>query len=255
MVLQPSNKFNLYDFFSVLLPGSITLLMLIPFLPEEGLPDFLILLLILIIGGYTLGHVLHTVSIELIEYVGGTTHRDRFGTELTGAGSLPEDVGVSFMLACQRRFSLSRTESPIHRPQNQIVEPRDCLEYYELVRTYVDIDGRGRSRTYQALYAFSRSVLLGSLMAGSVYAVYIVLLVFDDSPNIAISLETVFWYTPYIQTVDISAPYLAIILFGTGVLIGRVFLDTMRNYRDLFAAYMISDYLMILEHNREEISR
>ena len=92
-------------------------------------------------------------------------------------------------------------------------------------------------------------------MAGSVYAVYIVLLVFDDSPNIAISLETVFWYTPYIQTVDISAPYLAIILFGTGVLIGRVFLDTMRNYRDLFAAYMISDYLMILEHNREEISR
>lgn len=252
MVLQPSSKFNLYEFFSILLPGSITLLMLFPFLPDESLPEFLTLFLILVIAGYSLGHLLHTVSIEAISYIGGATHRDQFVKELRGSGSLPSDTLVSFMLACQKRFNLAQSDSPIHRPQNRILEPRDCSDYYELVRTYINIDGRGRSRTYQALYSFSRSILMGSLIAGIIYAGYILLLVFEDTPQINIGPKEVFWYTPYIQTVNISAPYLAIILFGLGILIGRVFLDTMRNYRTLFATYMISDYLMIIEYKQEE---
>ncbi len=85
----------------------------------------------------------------------------------------------------------------------------------------------------------------------AVYGLYILLLVFEDTPKIDVSLETVLWYTPYIQTVDISVPYLALIVFGLGVLLGRIFLDTMRMYRGLFAAYMISDFLMIAEHKRE----
>lgn len=192
MVIRPVSKFNLYDFFSVLFPGAITISMLFPFAPEGVSFQPLVLIAVLILAGYIVGQVLHTLSVALIESVGGITHRDQFARELEGKGELPRDVAVSFMLSCQEAFNLGKTESPIHDPQNQITQPVDCREYYELIRTYINIDGRGRSQTYQALYAFSRSMLLGSLVAGLVYVFYLVGLSTEYMAYLNIEINGVF---------------------------------------------------------------
>jgi hypothetical protein len=252
MVIRPVIKFNLYDFFSVLFPGAITISMLFPFAPEGFSLQPLVLIAALLLAGYIVGQVLHTLSVALIESVDGVTHRDQFVTELKGNGDLPKDAAVSFMLRCQEAFNLEDSESLSYDPQNQITQPADCGEYYELVRTYINIEGRGRSQTYQALYAFSRSILLGSLIAGLVYVLYLIGLSTEYMAYVNININNIFWYTPYIQSADIPVPYLSIVIFGLVILLSRIFLDAMRRYRNLFASYMISDYLMIHRHKSED---
>lgn len=66
-------------------------------------------------------------------------------------------------------LGLSKTKIPTDEGELGIL--------YPLVRGYIHIDGRGRSRTFQAIHAFFRSGELGVIVLGSIYVAYAFLVV------------------------------------------------------------------------------
>lgn len=84
MISDNARRFDLYDFFSVLLPGVALLLSFVPFLPEDTDLNAIGALLPILVGGFVFGRAIHTLAVGIEDdYQLSPTHRERFIQELS----------------------------------------------------------------------------------------------------------------------------------------------------------------------------
>ena len=117
-------------------------------------------------------------------------------------------------------------------------DERLCLAVYTSVRAYIHLDSRGRSRSFQALYAFYRSMWLVSVMLAIFYLVYAL-------------ARVVPWFSfPYVshaaavQAQGAVFLLLPLVLFAGGY---TTFRHAKASYRKIYTRYLIADFLSITE--------
>ena len=107
-------------------------------------------------------------------------HRGAFFAELKGEGELDNGVVQRFQREYDDTFSEidreggnseSETEGTVYSNS----EDRELNYIYESARSYIHLDGRGRSRTFQAVFAFHRSTWLTMIVLGFLYGVQSIL--------------------------------------------------------------------------------
>lgn len=179
MVPQTTVKrFDLYDFFSVFLPGLAFFLGIYPFFPKQvgitGLGSALIVLTL----GFVFGRILHTVVTGLhdlcsdqLSVVNAKTHRDVFCDEVRNPGSISNKLVDGFYREAWRAFG----EIGLHynRAYQDTEEDNKLLnELYVCVRSYTHISSDGPSKKFQAIYAFHRSMWMVSFLLFVAYTTY-----------------------------------------------------------------------------------
>jgi len=237
---QGTRRFDLYDFFSVFLPGAALLLGLFPFLPE-GTDVFGIgLVLPMVIAGFVAGRAIHAVAIDLEEHM--TSHREAFISELESPCNVSEDTVDAFYTECRTFF-----------PQLDLAEDRSAVEnkdevfesIYGLVRSYIHMDSRGRSRTFQAVFAFYRSMLIVSILLILVYILYTGILAANLSSGVAS-------YTTFLGSLQISPTVLVSGIFVVATGLYLTFRNVLSDYRGYFVQYLISDFIIIRSDQKEQ---
>lgn len=316
-------RFDLYDFFSVLLPGIAFILALSPFLPEKTNVSSVWAVLPILAGGFVIGRAIHSMTVIIEDPPKGKpsevgrfrwlvfvlpvnafcrsfakeTHRDKFVKELREPAILNEELVDGFYEECVETFSSiqlpeSRADvKPNKYPrlppgkeaetlgerttmawqdvkkkwksdeelvldflhersvkygilQGRMKKSSDRLLYeslYGLVRSYVHIDSCGRSRTFQAVYAFYRSMWFVSFSVFIIYLSYSALRISNQNTGL-VGHET------YISWLGI--PDFAILLASLIVAYGGyvTFSEAMKDYQDYFVQYLISDFFLLAEN-------
>lgn len=175
MIQKGIRQFDLYDFFSVFLPGATFLIGLFPLVPNEtsfgiGIAGVIVVL------GFVVGRAIHSTAIIFDRFWDNDDHRDVFIQQICDPNVLSTEVMDRFFNACCEMYDglgLCDTRRMSVDTETDEIEP-----LYTLVRSYVHMDSRGRSRTFQAVYAFHRSMWLVSLLLAFVYYAYAFLLSF-----------------------------------------------------------------------------
>lgn len=107
---QTVRRINLYDFFSVLLPGLTFLFGIYPILPVSFTLTSLSAALSLLVIRFVIGRVIHTIATSLHQrmsdsrYFNITTHREDFTLEIQDSSHLPERLVSRFYRECRRTF-------------------------------------------------------------------------------------------------------------------------------------------------------
>ncbi|WP_135823257.1 hypothetical protein [Halorussus ruber] len=316
-----TRHFDLYDFFSVLIPGVLFLSGFYLFLPQGlnvGDPVVsLSLLFPILAGGYIAGRFLH-ISADWLERTLPTvvSHRELLQDELLSLTTdeespkiVDEDTLRQFCNECTQAFDLDFdfppskeeveaefTESgeeddeandgndgtstqgkddgridqirsaigddePDTQERAKTIISRRVGMVYSLVRGNIHFDARGRSRTFQAIFAFYRSTQLAFLLLGGLYfmaAIWIYLsdveqLVFFSFTADVSGLPRLLPYPTKIysiQTMEIGI-FVAEILFVLAVFYIS-FERAKETYRDYYIQYLVTDFLLIQQFNRQQ---
>jgi len=237
MIQRSVRRFDLYDFFSVFLPGATLLIGLFPFLPS-GVTLGVGVAGIVVVLGFVVGRAVHGTATTFDEFWDNDDHRDVFLQQISDPTVLSAEVMDRFFdTCCQVYDGLGLCET---RRESIDAEADELEPLYTLVRSYVHMDSRGRSRTFQAVYAFHRSMWFVSLFLAFVYYWYAFLTAFP------VSQETVSYQT-YISLTGlhpgvVTAGATVVALFSY-----RVFRDAKHRHQRYYVQYLISDFLTLYE--------
>lgn len=240
MLAGSTRRFDLYDFFSVFLPGTTLVLGTLPFLPQQTSLGSVGILLPIVILGFSVGRAVHTAANSIDARFDNDGHRDHFRWEVrkTNEGDMDQGVVDRFY---KRSKELFGEDIGLPDDRSDVTEKQaDAL--YALVRSYIHIDSRGRSRTFQAVYSFYRSMWLVSLLLFGVYFGYGLIRMSG------ISQEMVDYYT-YISSLEISA---AVFVFGSLMVVTSsytTFRGAKTTYQRHFIQYLVSDFLVLRDSN------
>ncbi len=237
MIRGGIRRFDLYDFFSVFLPGATLLIGLFPFLPNDT--SFSVGFVgILIVLGFVVGRAIHGTAILSDRFWKNDSHREVFLQELSDPEVLPPSVMDRFFTVCCEVYDgLGLCDS---RRASIDADDDDLEPLYTLVRSYVHMDSRGRSRTFQAVYAFYRSMWLVSFLLGGVYYGYAILRVLE------VTQETVN-YSTYIGSVGLTPAIIMAVVAAVVLFSYRVFRDAKERHQEYYVQYLISDFLTLHE--------
>jgi len=242
MISSSTRRFDLYDFFSVFLPGTTLVLGLLPFVPRQTNIGSVGILLPVVIVGFVVGRAVHSAADSLDERFGNPSHRDLFQWELQypDKGNLDQEVVNRFYIRSKELFGenigLPETRSDLSEAQ------ADAL--YGLVRSYIHIDSRGRSRTFQAVYSFYRSMWLVTVLLFGIYLVYGIL------REGGITQGLVEYYT-FVSSLGIP-PLIIILGSVSAVLFSYTTIrSAKKDYQEYFVQYLISDFLVLRDSETE----
>ncbi|WP_152420526.1 hypothetical protein [Halococcus thailandensis] len=222
-------RFDLYDFFSVLLPGLALILGLYPFYPQGLTISSLGAVLPLLAGGFAVGRVVHSAAVRIEDWIGSKGHRDLFATEIRHSPTLDRATVEAFYECCRSQFDIELTKDRTDLTDDA------ALGLYSVVRSHVYIDSRGRSQTFQAISAFYRSMWFVS--------VFLAVLVFLYGAFPAI--QSAMPYPTKIATLSVPPQwftYGAIILFAGSY---TTFREAKATHRELFVQYLITDFISL----------
>lgn len=235
MIRGGLRRFDLYDFFSVFLPGATLVIGLLPFLPSDtefgvGAAGIIVVL------GFVIGRAIHGSAILFDQYWENSGHRELFVDQLTNPEVLsPSIVDRFFHICCEVYDDLGLCEDRSESVASDDVEP-----LYTLVRSYIHMDSRGRSRTFQAVYAFYRSMWLVSLLLGCVYYVYSI------ARLLGVTVDTVDYYT-YISSLDVPTAAIMGLSIAVALFAYRVFRDAKERHQRYYVQYLITDFITLYE--------
>lgn len=227
-----SSPFDLYDFFSMLLPGATLLIGLLPFLPQKFPVDAIGSAFILLIGGYVVGRALHSAAESLDRILNEPSHRDVFVSALQSNSPdiLNAETRDSFYIKAV-------TEFDIGLPNDRTGASDDDLSaLYVHVRSLLYRGSRARSQTFQAVFAFYRSIHLATQIIVVCYAAYGI----GKLMNLFGSIGS---FTTYIGSLGLPPN---LFLLGSEVVLGLsllTFKDAKGDYREYFIQYLFVDYL------------
>lgn len=184
------------------------------------------------------------------EYFADTSHRNRFVQELDPdceSEILDDDVCDSFYRVSRDTFP--ELELPKSRDNLFDESSKKCAKtrtnlLYGNVRSVVHIDGRGRSRSFQAIYSFCRSMWIVSIILFLIYSLYSILSILGV-PKGLVS------YVSHIGKLEISSIIIAAVAFVIAVGSFKLFKAAKRNYQQYYIQYMVSDFLIL---QNDEIS-
>lgn len=242
MIREGTKQFDLYDFFSVLLPGIAFLLGVFPFLPHETEVFSPGLIIPLLVGGFVVGRAIHATSLWIEQRAGAASHRAVFRRQFRNPSVVTPELVESFHAACRETFTeLDLPDSPAETAEDQLIV--DTL--YGLVRSTIHMDARGRSRTFQAVYDFYRSMWIISLILTGCYVFYAIgtaLGLFDNRAG----------YLSYIGSLDITP---GLIVFASFIVMAGSYLTFRRvrqNYREFYIQYLLTDFVVLQSSRNAE---
>lgn len=248
---------NLYNFFAIFLPGFLFIILLIPFSPQSIDIRTPLAAIPLIAVGFVIGQALHTISIIVQSLPAGntttTSHRELFvqavDDQSEHSPKIPNPLISRFKTSVNDQHSGEDT-GPLNT--DNATSNDEIKSVYHLARSKIHADGRGRSRVFQSIYAFSRSVQVMILVVGVIYIVYAILDFVDISQAFASqsSLEfSVQIYTPLIASA-LEQPLVVIPLAILGMALGYgIFNKTTAQYKRNYVEYTLADYVVILNEN------
>jgi len=265
MINASGPRVNLYNFFSVLLPGTIFVLALVPFFPSGTEIDPLIGIVPLLAGGFVFGQAIHSLAVIWQSRTPRRTHREQFQELLKGkpiqkykdvdsvepsAQLIGDNLLKRFYQLCSVDFDEVELEGFEQRKNNP---EQDLEDLYTLVRGVVHFDGRGRSRTFQAIYAFCRSMWVLSIVLWIFYYTYATILFFDIPSIIGNQLNSgsnaSIIYTPLLAEY-VPSPEMVFILSTTLFLSShKMFRSATDEYKEYFTEYLVADYLLLNEES------
>ncbi|MEZ3116855.1 hypothetical protein RYH80_13145 [Halobaculum sp. MBLA0147] len=237
MIRGGLRRFDLYDFFSVFLPGATFIIGLFPFLPVDT--EFGVSLVgATVVLGFVVGRAVHGIAISFDNYWENKGHREEFLEQLAEPDVLPANVIDRFFDVCCEVY----TDLDLCEDRTTSVESDDDeLEpLYTLVRSYIHMDSRGRSRTFQAVYAFYRSMWLVSLLLAFVYYVY------SFARLLGVTTGAVDYYT-YASSLGIPTAAIMGLSVSVGLFAYRVFRDAKTRHQRYYVQYLISDFITLYE--------
>lgn len=261
MLAESTRQFDLYDFFSVLLPGATFVIGLAPFLPAGTTGNSLAFGLILLIVGFVIGRAIHAIGLQLERSIGSdhlinipwigfelfleedslsTGHRDLFVDEIHGNGNLSKSM-------LDRFYNIGKSvHDDLDLPENRTeANERELEDLYTIVRTTVHMDSRGRSRAFQAVYDFHRTMLVTSLFLFMIYVTYDILSGFNLLDGLA----------NYQSFIGVVNPIPGVISSGGGLILVAAFLTFQQvrpKYRFFFIQYLIADYIVLYTWTESE---
>jgi hypothetical protein len=210
---------------------------LLPFLPKDTNLGSSGILLSIIAFGFVIGRAIHGSAVIFDNFWDNDSHRDLFIGELEDGSLLPESTLDRFYYLCCKTFQ----DLGLCDDRQDTIDQDDNLEQiYLLVRSYLHMDSRGRSRTFQALFSFYRSMWLVALSLVSVYYAYALI-------NILGLARSMVSYETYVASLGIP---ISIIMGGAitaGTLAYRVFRDGKRRHQRHFVEYLIADFVVLQE--------
>lgn len=264
-------RFDLYDFFSILLPGTALIFGLYPFLPMGFAIDSIAALIPFLVGGFIVGRAIHSTAVSFQRLLGRVSHREAFKRELAEPTCLSTETVDEFYERCRDAFETAElpadrkaaikgdaaqeeTKPRLFERARNVVQSvlsstskKDAADVgdtlYVLVRAYVHIDGTGRSRTFQAVHAFYRSTEVVSVILVVIYFGYSVKKLssehFVDTPALL----------PYTTIVDHLGFEPGVIALGSillAVVSWKTFSTAKHTYRRYYLQYLIVDFLLLL---------
>ena len=177
------------------------------------------------------------------EYFLDTSHRTLFCEELTRNNESENKDGLIDADLLDGFYHICKSDIPdLNLPEKRTKLGAECDFLYSTIRSLTHIDGRGRSQTFQSVYAFCRSMWITSLALFIVYSAYVILKI----GGIASSMVG---YTSFIGSLDISNE----IIFLTSIVVTlssfKIFTRAKSDYQKNFVQYLFSDFITL--QNRE----
>jgi hypothetical protein len=238
MLAEGTRRFDLYDFFSILIPGAAFLIGLAPLFPLEVPVVSTSGVVILLVGGFVVGRCIHAAALRIERFKDVTGHREHFVDELVGSNTVTDDLADRFYDQCLKSFE--QISLPQDREGLEKNEHEANLEtLYALVRSYIHMDARGRSRTFQAVLDFYRSIWVASALLSAIYVFYAFLLWWGIPSPASVG------YTTYMSQLGI---HYTIIFFGAVFVLGSAyatFKNVRSKYREFFIQYLMSDFVVL----------
>lgn len=280
-------QIDLYDFFSVLLPGLALTIGLVPFLPNNTDLTSVGAILPILTVGFVAGRGIHSAAVivesphdepkskedareqfrdrydgeneitkgimcvliylpnRAVSTVVGVlshisnnwseniSHREMFFKELSNSTEISNEMVSSYLHCCREAFdgiNLPESASDIDREQADVL--------YDLTRSTIHIDSRGRSRTFQAVYAFYRSMWMVSLLLVPPY-------VAEGLLSITLVQGEIVSYQTIIGSAGIPGPIIIFSAFLLLVPAYYLFERAKSDYRRYYIKYLFADLIVI----------
>lgn len=265
-------RFDLYDFFSILLPGTALIFGLYPFLPMGFSVDSIAALVPFLVGGFIVGRAVHSTAVSFQRLLGRLSHREAFERELAEPTHLATETVDEFYEYCRDVFDTValpadresafedgggseevealgpkgiRTEAVSFLRNSYEQEPVTFGEtLYVLVRAYVHIDGTGRSRTFQAVHAFYRSTEVVSAILVVIYLGYAVKKLLSES---VVDIPALLPYTTIVDHLGFEPEVIALGAILLAALSWKTFSTAKRTYRRYYLQYLVMDFLLLTD--------
>jgi len=228
------SQLDLYDFFSMLLPGTYLLIGLIPLLPDSLPLGTIGSAVVLLVGGYVVGRAIHSAAERYDERNDIPSHRDDFIYELKTdeLGLMNSDSKDRFYQIASKEFDLS---TPTSRSN---ASDADLAALYVHVRSKLYQHGNVRSQSFQAIYAFYRSAHFATIIIVFCYLGYGI----GDFLEVWTSIGS---YSTYIGKLDLPFPLFLLSAEIVLILSLVTLRDAKHDYRLYFIEYLFADYLSI----------
>lgn len=266
------SQLDLYDFFSVLLPGVYFLITLIPIVPTSLPLGTATAAVVLLVVGYVVGRALHTTAESLDTspsnrdtFVNAITSRNEgddtylderireflqklrygdlvvTGIEWIGRSASEKEDGVEILNdeLKDRFYGAVKQDSGLDLPYDRTVaDESDINALYVYVRSQLYHHGNARSQSFQAIYAFYRSTYLATQLAAFLYIVY-------SFGQLGGYWSRIGNYSTFIGGLELSPA--AIFAVTEVILIASLITlyDAKDDYRKYYIEYLITDYLTI----------
>ena len=243
MLEEGTRQLDLYDIVSILVPGAALAVGLIPFLPQRvDIPSTLAILLLLLIS-FIFGRGVAAIGIQIESTSRPTTHREQFQNEVISPSKIDRRLADRFFMASRSYFGLHELpQARVDLDENNHEAAIKSL--YSHVRSFIHIDARGRSRTFQAILDFCRGMLVVSGLLFTAYTGYAIWLLagLQQSPLAP--------YQSYIGQFEFNAGVMVALGLTVVSISYTVFERIRSNYREYYIQYLIVDFLVLLQHER-----
>lgn len=240
MLSEGTRKIDLYDLISIVLPGACLTLGLIPFLPHTfdildvgALVPFIIL-------SFVFGRLVHIIAVESEDVIfqATPTHRERLQQQLSNPTDFSEDTAKQFIQECSTVFDVTPKEANLDEDEMPDPDKVQFDDLYNLVRSYIHMDSRGRSRVFQAIYSFYRSMWIVMYIIGVAFLYYYIVTSF---PATTPSLE----YTSFLEDFPGDANILSLLIAGSSLLSMRLFDIGRKQFQGHYIRYIVADFLVL----------
>lgn len=208
---------------------------LLPLLPTSVKLDPYGLALMILILGYVVGRGVHSAAESADNFFNNPNHRDVF---ISALGNPQDNPPVGKLLNKFYR-TMSRDLSIEDIPKQRTEATPDLLGMmYVQARSVVHMDGRGRAKTFQATFAFYRSIHFVMISLATIYVFYSFVHYYDAVPQ-------GIGFTTYLGALHMSPSMLA----GLSELLAGIslftFHDAKSDHRQYYIQYLIQEYLIL----------
>ena len=241
MPLLSNKKIDLYDFYSVLLPGLLFFIFLFPVYPSFvlAISNIVVVIGILLVVSYVIGRVLHASAADLREALGGSTYEEKFTEAMNNSedGRFPRRTIDFFKTVCNRKFPHTEV---FWGGQMEVKEDQlDAL--YTSIYSYLYFSPRSLSQTFRALFAFNRTMELVSVLLAIAYGGLLLGTVTNGFGSGIQLYQSVLMASPLNENKRVVLSIGAIIFLVLSIL----FEVSTRKYIDQHIRYLIIDVLIL----------